>query len=145
MYNEEQVKGESGAETMQRVFGSRINLIKGDNARIIGWGKMHDALKPYTDQHGVKTARFQVTENCRHFIRTIPGLIHDDGKPEDLNSDGEDHVVDEARYVLMSRPIIPDLPKPEPTQAETFWNRVHEDISRIQQEREEEESGFRAV
>jgi hypothetical protein len=48
-----------------------------------------------------------VFSNCKAFIRTIPLLLYDEHKPEDLDTDGEDHVADEARYFLMSRPIKP--------------------------------------
>ena len=48
-----------------------------------------------------------IFSNCKAFIRTIPLLQYDEHKPEDLDTDGEDHVADEARYFLMSRPIKP--------------------------------------
>jgi hypothetical protein len=37
-------------------------------------------------------------------IRTLPAMQHDEHKPEDVNTDGEDHAPDEARYRCMSRP-----------------------------------------
>jgi hypothetical protein len=48
-----------------------------------------------------------VFDTCKAFIRTMPTLMYDDHKPEDLDSDGEDHVADETRYFLMGRPIKP--------------------------------------
>ena len=48
-----------------------------------------------------------VFKNCKAFIRTMPLLQYDDHKPEDLDTSGEDHVADEVRYFLMSRPIKP--------------------------------------
>ena len=48
-----------------------------------------------------------VFSNCKAFIRTIPLLQYDEHKPEDLDTDGEDHVADEVRYFCMSRPIKP--------------------------------------
>lgn len=53
---------------------------------------------------------------CRDSIRTIPVLQHDQAKPEDLDSDGEDHAADEWRYACMSRPwqkekAVPEQPK----------------------------------
>ena len=45
--------------------------------------------------------------NCKAFIRTIPLLQYDEQRPEDLDSDGEDHIADETRYFLMSRPVKP--------------------------------------
>ena len=43
---------------------------------------------------------------CVDSIRTIPALQHDPLKPEDLDSDMEDHAGDEWRYACMSRPWI---------------------------------------
>ena len=48
-----------------------------------------------------------IFSNCKAFIRTIPLLQYDEHKPEDLDTDGEDHVADEVRYFCMSRPIKP--------------------------------------
>ena len=50
---------------------------------------------------------FYVFKNCKHFIRTIPLLQYDEHKPEDLETEGEDHIADAWRYFLMSRPIKP--------------------------------------
>jgi hypothetical protein len=50
-----------------------------------------------------------VFKNCKAFIRTIPTLIFDDHKVEDLNTEGEDHIADETRYFCMSRPIKPRM------------------------------------
>lgn len=43
---------------------------------------------------------------CAHTIRTLPALQHDESKPEDVDSEGEDHAADETRYACMSRPWI---------------------------------------
>jgi hypothetical protein len=43
---------------------------------------------------------------CTDSIRTIPALQHDQDRPEDLDSDGEDHAADEWRYACMSRPWV---------------------------------------
>ena len=50
-----------------------------------------------------------VFRNCKAFIRTIPLLQYDEHRPEDLDTDGEDHVADEVRYFCMSRPIKPRI------------------------------------
>ncbi|MEI3405773.1 MAG: phage terminase large subunit [Christensenellales bacterium] len=46
-------------------------------------------------------------ENCRDFRRTLPTLCYDPRKPEDIDTAAEDHIYDETRYFLMSRPIAP--------------------------------------
>lgn len=50
-----------------------------------------------------------IFSNCKAFIRTIPLLMYDEVKTEDLDTELEDHVADEARYFCMSRPISPVL------------------------------------
>ena len=103
------IEGENGAETMMRVFrekGWNLNVIKADNRRIIGWGRMREYLKIVElnlREGAVRTPFLRFTKNCRNAIRTIPQLIFKDGT-EDCNSAGEDHSADSIRYFLMSRP-----------------------------------------
>jgi hypothetical protein len=39
-------------------------------------------------------------------IRTIPALQHDPARPEDVDTESEDHTADEWRYACMSRPFV---------------------------------------
>ena len=78
-------------------------LIKGINDRINGWSVMRDYLKPYSGD-GELTAKLQVFTTCSELIRTIPTLIYDKHKMEDLDSDSDDHGADALRYGIMSRP-----------------------------------------
>ncbi len=50
-----------------------------------------------------------VFNTCKAFIRTIPLLCYSPSlaHPEDLDTSMEDHVADEWRYFLMTRPIKP--------------------------------------
>ena len=45
-------------------------------------------------------------DHCRAIIRTLPMLQHDVANPEDVDTDGEDHAANSARYAAMSRPFI---------------------------------------
>lgn len=78
----------------------------GDHERIPGWMQCHYRLQ--FDERGYP--RFYVFRNCKDFIRTIPLMMYDQNKPEDLDSDLEDHIADEWRYICMSRPIKPIMP-----------------------------------
>ena len=49
-----------------------------------------------------KPAKLVYFNTCFDSIRTIPSLIHSETKPEDVDSDGEDHAADTTRYLLMS-------------------------------------------
>lgn len=92
--------GESIADTAAK---HQVYFNPGDNKRLPGWMQVHYRMA--FDENGFP--QMYVFRNCQAFIRTIPLLQYDDHKPEDLDTDGEDHVADEVRYFLMSRPIQP--------------------------------------
>lgn len=95
--------GESIADTAAK---HSVFFTPGDNKRIPGWMQMHYRLA--FDQNGYPM--MYIFRNCQAFIRTIPLLQYDEHKPEDLDTDGEDHVADECRYMCMSRPLKPRIP-----------------------------------
>jgi len=43
-------------------------------------------------------------------IRTLPELVMDPSRPEDVDTRQEDHAYDETRYACMSRPVVTRLP-----------------------------------
>lgn len=47
-----------------------------------------------------------VFENCLQFIRTIPVLPRDTKKPDEIDSDAEDHVFDETSYRVRAKKMI---------------------------------------
>lgn len=93
-------RGESIAEMMER---ERIYFDRGDNTRIPGKMQLHNRLM--FDDNGIPM--FYVFSTCKHFIRTFPELIYDQTDVEDIDTDGEDHIYDECRYVCMVHPINP--------------------------------------
>ena len=87
-----------------------VFFTKGDHERIAGWMQVHYRFA--FDDNGFPM--MYIFSNCKAFIRTMPLLQYDEHKPEDLDTDGEDHCADEVRYFLMSRPIKPRIPaKPD--------------------------------
>ena len=48
---------------------------------------------------------FYVFRSCKHIIRTLPSLVYDLVDVEDIDTDGEDHHYDSARYLMMDHPI----------------------------------------
>jgi hypothetical protein len=102
----EGVHGPSIAETMMTLG---VRWYRADNNRIPGWNEMRKRLMarsgPRMDVPGV-----YCFENCKDSIRTIPSLLFDEHKPEDVDTKGEDHAADEWRYAAMSRPMA--TPKP---------------------------------
>ena len=41
-------------------------------------------------------------------------MQHDDKRPEDVDTDGEDHAADETRYACAARPWVRATDKPKP-------------------------------
>ena len=76
---------------------------KGDNKRLPGWMQVHYRLQ--FDENGIPD--MYIFNTCRGFIRTVPELRFSDTQPEDLDTNGEDHIADEVRYMCMSRPVSP--------------------------------------
>ncbi len=99
--------GESIADVAAR---HQVFFVRGDNKRIPGWMQLHYRMQ--FDENGIPMV--YVFSNCRAFIRTLPLLQYDEQIPEDLDTSGEDHVADEARYFCMSRPMAPRVTGREP-------------------------------
>jgi hypothetical protein len=105
MWTPDGTVGESMAETFQR---HGVPLIQADKRRLgtmdrpLGWQRFRHWLKEAPD--GVPW--LTVSPECPYTVRTIPALVSDSHKPEDVDSDGEDHAADALRYFVMSRPPI---------------------------------------
>ena len=95
---------ESIASLMER---ERVYFGKGEHARIDGKMQVHNRLA--FDDNGIPM--LYVFSTCKHCIRTLPTLVYDDSKVEDINSEGEDHIYDQLRYVCMENPIAAPLIK----------------------------------
>lgn len=105
--------GSDGTESIGALMErERIYFDKGDHARIDGKMQLHHRLA--FDEEG--RPMMYVFNTCRHFIRTFPALVYDETDVEDVDTDGEDHAYDMARYVCMANPIAPRR-KPEATPA----------------------------
>lgn len=98
-------KGATGISISQMYREAGLPCRKALNARIDGWSRFRDWLRgspdPKSDHFG---PTLRVFNTCPNFIRTVPEMIHDKDRPEDLDTDGEDHLPDAGRYLLMSRP-----------------------------------------
>jgi len=95
--------GEPTIETVRRGLragGMHIATVQADKDRINGWQRLRHWLGMSPDG----TPWLQSSPDCIYFNRTMPSLVSDSRRPEDVDTDGEDHSADEARYFLMSRP-----------------------------------------
>ena len=94
--------GSDGTESIGALMErERVYFERGDHARIDGKMQVHHRLA--FDENGVPM--LYVFDTCKHFIRTVPNLVYDETNVEDIDTDGEDHIYDELRYVCMKNPI----------------------------------------
>lgn len=95
--------GESTIETVRRGLragGLAIQTVQADKDRVNGWQRLRHWLGKAPDGH----PWLQSSPACPYFNRTMPAMVSHATKPEDVDTDGEDHAADEARYFAMSRP-----------------------------------------
>lgn len=95
--------GSRGESVYEAALRNGIDFQKGVNDRIAGWMQMHYRFQ--FDEKG--KARMYIFKNCKNTIRTLPLLMYDEHKPEDLDTTQEDHIADAIRYFCMARPIKP--------------------------------------
>jgi len=111
--------GPSIAERMKGViFQPADNKRVASSGHIGGWDQLRDRMKGEDDR-----PMLYCFNTCHDSIRTIPALQHDDKKPEDIDTESEDHAADEWRYAAMSRPYI----RPQETTDEDKWDYATDD------------------
>ena len=96
--------GESIADLMAR---EGVVWDGADNTRIPGKMQVHYRLA-FDDSNRPKLYIFNT---CKHFIRTVPNLVYSESNVEDVDTDGEDHIYDELRYVCMANPTNAPIKK----------------------------------
>ena len=95
-----------GRSVAEAASAQKIYFTPGDNERIAGWMEMRNRFA--FDGNG--RAMMYIFDTCKNAIRVIPQMIYDDHRVDDLDTDLEDHILDEMRYFCMSRPIKARLP-----------------------------------
>lgn len=87
---------ESIAEVYER--NGVEGLVPSSKKRIDGWNAVHRYLRWKKYQ----LPKLRIFNTCVKMIETIPAMIHDEKTPDDLDTDLEDHAVDELRYFLQT-------------------------------------------
>ncbi len=119
--------GPSLAERMITATGGKVAFRHGDNKRIPGWDQLRARLKGDGER-----PMLYVSDRCQNLIRTLPAVQGDPMKPEDIDTEAEDHAVDALRYLCMARPFIAKGRKPvEPPNTGLRLNDLFKDRERI--------------
>ena len=85
--------------------GTPVSFRRADNSRVAKVGAIGgwDQVRARLIGDGERPMIYFFS-TCRDTIRTLPALQHDQAKPEDVDTESEDHAPDEIRYACMSRP-----------------------------------------
>ena len=89
---------------------------KGKHDRLSGKMQVHRRLA--FDRDGLPM--MYVFRTCRQFIRTIPNLVYDDKRVEDIDTTQEDHDYDAMRYFFMLNPLAAE--REEAAVMPAAWN-----------------------
>ena len=96
--------GPSISEVMHR---EDVSFRPADNARVPGWSQLRSRIQ---GQDGNPMILFFST--CTETIRTLATLQRDEKRPEDVDTDTDDHLGDVVRYMCMSRPYTRPMQQP---------------------------------
>ena len=113
-------RGESIARVMEK-HPYYIYFKPGKNDRLSGLMQFH--YRMHFDENG--ECLFQVFNTCKQTIRTLPALVYDANRVEDVNTEGEDHIYDAIRYGLMEHTVAPRKPKVLPDMRNDPLNLYH--------------------
>lgn len=103
---------DGGPSIAQRMASEKVVFKPADNKRVVGRGALGGWDQMRARFVGDDDGRPMIAcfSSCLDSIRTIPALQHDDRKPEDVNTEQEDHAADDWRYACMSRPWVRKTP-----------------------------------
>ncbi len=110
---------DGGQSIAERFIDEKVYVGRADNTRIpgkgamAGWDQVRHRLVGTAErtQDGAidwSTGRPMIYffSTCLDLIRTLPAAQHDKARVEDMDTNGEDHALDDVRYGCNSRPYV---------------------------------------
>lgn len=103
--------GPSNAETFA---ANGVFLRRADNQRKNGWDRVRQHLNGWLGPWNQRPSDqpllplLYILDSCKDVIRTLESVPCDSKDPDDVDTEAEDHAVDDLRYGVMSRPWIID-------------------------------------
>jgi len=89
------------ADDMAAVGVHWLPADKSPGSRVTGWERLRKMLKAGL-QRPMEDAGIFIFNHCAQWIRTVPVLPRDEKKPDDVDTDAEDHAGDATRYRIMT-------------------------------------------
>jgi hypothetical protein len=96
------INGTSIADEMARVGLRWTRSNKGKGSRVTGWQAIRGLLQAARQQPMEAPGLF-VFATCRNTIRTLPVMPRDQRKPDDVDTEAEDHLCDAIRYRCLAQ------------------------------------------
>ena len=97
---------DSSISIADQFLREELRIKPASNDRIGGWENLHNWLSLAPDG----LPYWQISDNCINLIRTLPELVHDDNRVEDVDTDSEDHACFCPHTLILTRrgtvPII---------------------------------------
>lgn len=121
--------GGQGPSTAEIFAHMGVHMTPGDPSRALKIRQVRERLLVDVGDDGKPKQRpmMQIYRTCKDFIRTIPALCFDEENPEDIDTEQEDHVYDEAAHICMARPIKDDI---RPSRRPSAYDRRIEQLER---------------
>lgn len=80
------------AETHAQMYHRNgVPILPSSNKRVAGWALMHEYLS---------RGKWRIFQNCTNLIRTLPLAQHSRVNMEDVDTTGDDHLLDAQRYLF---------------------------------------------
>jgi hypothetical protein len=123
---------DGGPSIAERMARSGVIFQRADNRRVAragaigGWDQVRARMKGDLDGNPMLV----VFSTCLDTIRTVPIMQHDPDRPEDMQTDSDDHCLDDLRYACMSRPFIRPAPMTRPPGVDTRMPTLAELVKR---------------
>ncbi len=110
-----------GPSPAERMGAAGLVLRKANNDRLTGYLEVRWRLRGDGDE-----PMLYAFDSCQHgFWRTMPELVMDEDRPEDVDTTQEDHAYDDVRYACMSRAWVRE--KDQPKEKVDKWFRAFDE------------------
>lgn len=123
-------KRDGGPSIAETFAINMVHLRRADNSRLTGWDKVRQHLVghlgPSDPGATYRPPLLYILDCCPDTIRTLESVPSDPDKPDDVDTNAEDHAADMLRYGVMSRPWIIDQLPPEVAKSGPTLNEIWE-------------------
>jgi hypothetical protein len=121
----------NGGPTIAEDFSTRgVQWRRADKDRQQGWQQVRNRLLGKNER-----PLLYVLDECWATIEQFQTCQHEDLNSEDLDSDAEDHAMDETRYACMSRPLNKIVREEKKGEEIPPWSLKYSDLMKINREK----------